>query len=332
MSNLVKIAIVGCGALTKTFYQPVLNQLEIKPFALVDPFVERTKQLAKEWGAEKVVASAEEIINDVDAAIIASPNFLHASQAKLFLEKGKHVLLEKPMTVNGQEGLELISTAKNNDAVLQVAMMRRFWKLNIAIKKIIEQNLLGKISTISMLEGGVLNWPAQSLALFDKKQSLGGVLIDTGSHTLDLLCWWIKDQPSNIRYKDDNKGGVETDCELAFTFMNSGIKADVGLTRIRNMPNEFKITGEKGSIIVKPFGNIFETSDPGIKNQIYNFFSEKELAGQTIQDVFYDQVESWMKSIETGLKPAVDAESVLPSIQLIESCYNERTDMSYPWN
>ena len=328
----MKIGLVGCGALTKIFYQPVLWRLGIKPFALVDPFAERTKVLAKEWGAEIVVASVEELPENIDAVIIASPNYLHAEQAKYFLEKGKHVLLEKPMTVNSEEAYTLIDTVKKSGAVLQIAMMRRFWKLNIAIKKFLENNMLGKISEITMLEGGVLNWPAQSIALFDKKQSLGGVLIDTGSHTLDLLCWWAQDTATEIKYSDDNKGGVETDCELSFRFKNTDVRADVALTRIRNLPNSYKLVGEKGWISVKPFGNLFETSGADIKKQIYGFYSEKELSEQTIHDVFYDQVKSWLESGNNGLKPTVEAESVLPSIQLIESCYNKRTDKSYPWD
>ena len=332
MNNNIKIAFVGCGALTKMFYQPVLHRLGIKPFALVDPFTERTKVLAKEWGAEIVVASVEELPENIDAAIIASPNFLHAEQAKFFLEKGKHVLLEKPMTVNDEEGSALIATAKKSGASLQVAMMRRFWKLNIAVKKMLENNLLEKITSVSMYEGGVMNWPAQSLALFDKKQSLGGVLIDTGSHTLDLLCWWMQDTPVDIKYKDDYKGGVETDCELSFRFKNSGTKAEVCLTRIRNLSNEYKITGEKGWIMVRPFGNLFETSDSSITKQLYTIYPEAELKNQTIHDVFDEQVKSWLQAISTGSQPLVNAESVLPSIQLIENCYRERTDKSYPWD
>jgi len=332
MNKNIRIALVGCGALTKIFYQPVLHRFGIKPFALVDPFTERTKLLAKQWGAGIVVASVDELLGNIDAAIIASPNFLHAEQARLFLEKGIHVLLEKPMTVNGQEGVELIATAKNAGAILQVAMMRRFWKLNMAVKKILENNLLGKITSISMMEGGVFNWPAQSLALFDKKQSLGGVLIDTGAHTLDLLCWWMQDIPVSIIYKDDNKGGVETDAELSFKFKNSGAKAEVCLTRIRNLSNEYKITGEKGWIMVRPSGNLFETSGSSITKQIYNIYPEAELKNQTIHDVFDEQVKSWLQAISAGTQSPVSAESVLPSIQLIENCYSERIDKSYPWD
>jgi predicted dehydrogenase len=327
----MKIALVGCGALTKTFYHPVLHRLSIKPFVLVDPSVDRTKQLAIEWGAELVAASPEEIAGSVDAAIIASPNFLHASQAKIFLQNGKHVLLEKPMTVSSAEGTDLVNTADACGAILQVAMMRRFWKLNKAVKKILEQNVLGRIKEITIYEGGVLNWPAQSLALFDKKQSLGGTLIDTGSHTLDLFCWWMQDEAVDISYADDYCGGVETDCELEFRFKNSGVHTRVTLTRIRNMSNEYRITGEKGWLLIKPFGNMFETSDAKISKQIYAVHSDLELRSQTINDVFDEQVRTWIRCIESGTSSPVSAASVLPSIRLIENCYKNRKAKVYPW-
>jgi predicted dehydrogenase len=249
----------------------------------------------------------------------------------LFLDKGKHVLLEKPMTISGQEGISLIGSAKVSGAVLQIAMMRRFWKLNIAVKKILENDLLGKLNEVSMLEGGVTNWPAQSIAMFDRKQSLGGVLIDTGSHTLDLLCWWMQDEVEHLQYADDNKGGVETDCELSFRFKTSGAEAKIGLSRIRNLQNEYLLKGEKGWIMVKPFGNVFETSDTGLTKQIFKIHTNNELTNQTIYNVFDEQVRAWLQAIKNNSKPAIDAESVLPSIQLIEHCYKERKGRSYPW-
>ena len=148
MNNNIKIALVGCGALAKTFYLPVLKRLGINLFALVDPSMEKTKELAKQWGIKKVIASPEEIVDVVDAAIIASPNFLHTSQAKLFLEKGKHVLLEKPIASTENEVMELIETAGRSGTVLQPGMMRRFWKINKAVKKLLQEELLGKLKII----------------------------------------------------------------------------------------------------------------------------------------------------------------------------------------
>ena len=332
MNNNIKIALVGCGALAKTFYLPVLKRLGINLFALVDPSMEKTKELAKQWSIKKVIASPEEIVDVVDAAIIASPNFLHTSQAKLFLEKGKHVLLEKPIASTENEVMELIETAGRSGAVLQPGMMRRFWKINKAVKKLLQEELLGKLKIITMQEGAVLNWPVESTAIFDSALSLGGVFMDTGSHTLDLLSWWVGDKNFELEYEDDNYGGVDADCRLAVNFIDKAVKAEVKLSRIRNMPNEFILTGAKGWIKLKPYANIFESSNRTIDKYIYNLYSAADLKQQSFEDLFAEQVKSWQQAIEQDSEPVVSAESVLPSIRMIEQGYKNRRQLNYAWN
>lgn len=327
-----RIGIIGCGALTRIFYIPVLKKLKMYPAVLVDPNIHGIMDLLKESGASNATASIDEAVPLIDAAIIASPNYLHARQANFLMKKGKHVLLEKPMTATEKDARELLSTSSQSSLVLQIGMMRRFWKINKAVKKMLDDRILGNLQTISMQEGGVLNWPVQSTAIFDPAQSLGGVLMDTGPHTIDLLCWWVGNEEYELQYEDDNHGGMEADCSLTVDFKKSGIHALIKLSRIRTMPNEYFLKGTKGWIKLKPFGNVFETSDRSIEKYIHNQYSSVGLKKQGIEDLFYEQVTGWLSAIELGSKPAIDAESVLPSIRLIEQCYLNRKQMEYAWN
>ena len=328
----LQIGIIGCGALTRIFYIPVLKKLNINPSVLIDPNVHGIADLVKESGALKVSDSIENSIVSVDAAIIASPNYLHAGQAKILLSNGKHVLLEKPMAATEIDAKELLEASLQSRAVLQIGMMRRFWHINKVVKKILANGILGKLQTVSMEEGGVLNWPVQSTAIFDPAQSLGGVLMDTGPHTLDLLYWWLGNDEYELHYEDDNHGGVEADCSLAVHFKKSGIHAHIKLSRIRTLSNEYILKGTKGWIKLKPYGNVFETSGRSIEKYIYNQYSSTELKNQGIEDLFYEQVTSWLSAIELGSKPAIDAESVLPSVRLIEQCYLHRQQIEYAWD
>ncbi len=332
MNNNLRLAIIGCGALSRIFYLPVLKKSTISTSVLVDPDIIGVSDLAKNYDVKKTSASLEEIIDDIDAAIVASPNFLHVPHAKLLLEKGKHVLLEKPIASTEKEVVELIISGKQSGAILQPAMMRRFWKLNKAVKKMLEEEVLGKLQTVSMLEGAVLNWPVQSTAIFNPQQSLGGVFMDTGSHTLDLLCWWVGDNNFELEYEDDNQGGVDTDCSLDVSFINKSVKANVKLSRIRNMPNEFILTGTKGWIKLKPYANMFESSGRGIDNYIYSLYTGEELKRQRFEDLFFEQVQSWLLSAEKGSTPVISAESVLPSIRMLEQGYKHRRQLNNAWN
>lgn len=329
--NEFKIGIIGCGSLTRQFYLPVLKKIGYSSIVLIDPATESVSRLAKEYSLHKISDSVEEALPDFDAAIIASPNFLHVPQALLLLQHGKHVLLEKPIASTQAEVERLMQTAKQSGALLQPAMMRRFWKINIAVKKLLQEEVLGKLQSVSMQEGDVLNWPVQSDAIFRKEQSLGGVFFDTGSHTLDLLCWWIGDQQAVLRYQDDNRGGVETEAHLEVQFLKSDIRASVRLSRIRKMPNEYLLQGTKGWIKLKPYGNIFETSDRKTDQFIFNQYSKQELRQQSFEDIFSEQVTCWLSAMEKKELPVVQTESVLPSIRMIETAYKSRTEINYAW-
>ncbi len=328
----LKIAIVGCGALTRIFYLPVFKRLSVNPVVLVDPDLTSINDLAKSSGAKKISNSLEDIADDIDAAIIATPNFLHFPQTKILLEKGKHVLLEKPIASKEALVKELINVEKSSGVILQPAMMRRFWKINKAVKTLLQEEIFGILQSVSMQEGGVLNWPVQSTAIFNPALSLGGVLMDTGSHTLDLLCWWVENRDFELEYEDDSHGGVEADCRLSVNFMNTSVKAEVKLSRIRNMSNEFILTGTKGWIKLKPWGNVFEASDRRIEKYIYRQYTREELKKQSFIDLFTEQVKNWLFAIEHGSAPVIDAESVLPSIRMIEQGYQHRRQLKYAWN
>jgi len=328
----IRIGIIGCGALTRIFYLPILKKLKIHPAVLVDTDINNISGLVKDSGALQAASSLEEAEPSMDAAIIASPNYLHARQAYYLLDKGKHVLLEKPMAASENDAMELKVVSQQRNAVLQIGMMRRFWKINRAVKSMLEDKILGTLQTLSMQEGGVLNWPVQSTAIFDPAQSLGGVLIDTGAHTLDLLCWWVGNEEYELHYEDDNHGGVEADCSLVIDFKKPDVRTQVKLSRIRNMANEFLISGTKGWIKLKPYGNVFESSGRSIDKYIYNQYSSAELKQQSFEDLFEAQIMSWLSAIEKGLKPVIAAESVLPSVRIIEQCYLNRRQMEYTWN
>src|SRR5262249_35614124 len=95
----VRVALIGCGAIAESMHLPILaGHEEIRLVALVDRNLERARQLAEGYAVAQVVADAAELRGgEVDAAIIATPPFHHAPCALALMERGIHVLVEKPM-------------------------------------------------------------------------------------------------------------------------------------------------------------------------------------------------------------------------------------------
>src|SRR5882672_4018709 len=93
----IRVAIVGCGAVTTSFHLPVLSGHDaLSITALVDPDERRARRLASLYNIPNVLASADSIDHAVaDAALIATPPFLHAAGAIELMRRGLHVLVEK---------------------------------------------------------------------------------------------------------------------------------------------------------------------------------------------------------------------------------------------
>src|SRR5262249_31836253 len=87
-------------------------------------------------------------------------------------------------------------------------------------------------------------------SMFKKESAGGGVLIDTGSHTLDALLWWLGDV-AQFDYADDAEGGVEADCEIHLT-MASGATGVVELSRTRELGNKVVIHGKHATLEAMP--------------------------------------------------------------------------------
>lgn len=82
---------------------------------------------------------------DVDLVVLASPNATHAPLARLALNAGKHVVVDKPFTLDMQEARELIALAEEKQRLLSVFHNRRWDSDYLGIKQAIEQGLIGKV-------------------------------------------------------------------------------------------------------------------------------------------------------------------------------------------
>src|SRR5689334_23769811 len=93
--------------------------------AAVDPIIERAQAAAAASGAE-ALSDASALLGRVDAVVVAVPTAQHLSVARPFLERGVHVLVEKPMATSLAEADEMIALAKETGACLAVGQTERF--------------------------------------------------------------------------------------------------------------------------------------------------------------------------------------------------------------
>ncbi|MCX6022034.1 MAG: Gfo/Idh/MocA family oxidoreductase, partial [Chloroflexi bacterium] len=251
----LRVGIIGCGAVAEQGHLPAFAGFPNATVSvLVDRNLRRAGQLAAKFRVPVVCDDYTDALADMDAAIVALPHFLHAPVSIDLLKRGIHVLVEKPMALTAAECEAMNAAAEESGAVLAAGLMRRYIRLNRWVKDAIAAGRIGRVLSFDIREGFVYNWPVASDFFFRKEAAGGGVLMDTGAHTLDSLIWWLGDVDS-VRYFDDSYGGVEADCEAHIT-MQSGATGIVELSRTRELRNTAIIRGEKGTLEVPFYHNL----------------------------------------------------------------------------
>lgn len=189
-------AIVGLGDIVRKRVGPaILAQPQSRVHACVtrDPAA-RADDLAS-LHPEHVYTDLDAMLADpaVDAVYLATPVYLHASQAIAALQAGKHVIVEKPMALNADEGRKILEAAEAAEGHLAVAYYRRFWPTFQRVKAMLDAKELGQIALVRVALHSWYAPPADDPKAWRVRPELsgGGVLSDVGSHRLDLLAWWF---------------------------------------------------------------------------------------------------------------------------------------------
>jgi predicted dehydrogenase len=335
LTQKIQLALIGCGAVTKLRHLPALaGRGDCQVIALVDANHDRAQELASQFAVPRVLSDYRETLRaGIDAAVIALPNHLHAPVSIDFLKAGVHVLVEKPMARTVAECDAMLGASEAGRAVLAVGLMRRFMQSAQFAKRAIESGLLGRIHSFDIRDGFVFTWPLASDFFFRRDSAGGGVLIDTGVHTLDQLLWWLGDVQS-FDYHDDNFGGVETDCEI-FLELESGVQGRVELSRTRNLRNTAIIRGERAELevgLVRNFAALRLTDAPAQIVGQGASLTEPPKPQSSQVEIIAAEYDDFFEAIRTGRQPTVSGLEGKKSVTLIEACYRERQPLSLPWD
>jgi predicted dehydrogenase len=240
----MRVAMIGCGAVTEQMHLPASVQVPgCNLVALVDRNLERARTLAAQYGVPRIAADYTEIQSDIDLALIATPPSSHAAIGVPLLKRGVHVLCEKPLSVTAEEAQRMIDAAQEGRAVLAVGLVRRFYPSFRALKAMVLRGQFGALREIRVEEGGEFSWPTQTGYMF-RREGGGGVLFDTGAHSVDLILW-LMGEVADVHYCDDALGGVESNARLELEFSN-GATGLFRLSRTRGFSNTLRVTGTRG--------------------------------------------------------------------------------------
>jgi predicted dehydrogenase len=344
--NVLRIALVGCGAISESFYAPAIaalaSQEGLSVSCLVDPEQQRLSVLGTLFPSALQLTQLDRAKSDeFDLAIVASPQRFHAEQTISLLTQGVHVLCEKPLASNLTEAKAMVRVAMENDCLLAVGLFRRFFPITQWIRDLVSGKDLGSPLRFSWSEGGVFDWPAATTSFFRKEASAGGVFADLGAHVLDLLLHWFG-QVADFYYQDDAMGGLEANAFLDLSFDN-GVKGRVRLSRDTRIPNSVWIEFERGIVWFQggTSGEItlqLKHCDFVAKSNLHHKLAD----GQSLcfapgspcrsyAQSFQEQIRNLCRAIRGQDSLHIPASDSLISISLIENCYANRSLINMPW-
>lgn len=292
--------------------------------ALYDIVPGRTQQWAKEKGLDvRSCKSFDELLEQVDAVSIVTPNYAHVPLVIRALEKGKHVLCEKPLSTNAEACREAVRYGKVTDRVKMIGFSYRGIPAVRWMKQEIDAGRLGRIFTWRETLGGCrianprvkLEWRMQ------KDLSGTGALADFGCHMLDLCDWTLHGVSGEIkavqgmmsttvsereRIFETGMGAVTNDDNAVFNVkFESGTLASFVASRLGVLRHTIEVYGEGGMML-------FRDDRP---NEVEVFFKEKDggytgsaqtaaVPEELVTEPWFDsEIEEFIDCIKTGRQP-----------------------------
>jgi UDP-N-acetylglucosamine 3-dehydrogenase len=256
--------------------------------------------------------------------IIATPNYLHAPLSIEFLSRGVNVLCEKVMALSTEEAQEMISTSEKSGAKLAIGYNRRYRPSLRFLKRILEENWLGKVTEFEYQDGFVFTSSlTRTNYVIDRRLSGGGALIDFGVHGLDTIVWLLG-EPDVASYKDDlQKGiGIENNVELELK-INEDIKGKMILSRTGFLKNTFTIKGTNGWVEMGS-GDPLNLKIYKKDSKICSGLGPVKIKTSWRNTDFSDQLNNMADAIIQDRKPLVNGQEGIKSLRIVEECYKSK--------
>ncbi|GIY49183.1 trans-1,2-dihydrobenzene-1,2-diol dehydrogenase [Caerostris darwini] len=251
-----KWGVVSAGKISHDFVTAVqsIQEKGLHEFvAVAARNVASANEFAQSHGIQKAYGSYEALAQDPDIEVVYVGTIAshHFAVGKLMLESGKHVLMEKPMTLNLKQTKELIEIARKHKRFLMEAIWSRFFPAYKCLMELIEKGTIGDIVHVNVNFG----IPLLDSERVMKKESGGGTILDLGIYTINAVTMvYHGEEPKKIAavgYLNDD--GVDIAMSSSLLYSNNRT-ANITTNALAEFPCELVIIGKKGQIKVpKPF-------------------------------------------------------------------------------
>ncbi|MCF7816609.1 MAG: Gfo/Idh/MocA family oxidoreductase [Kiritimatiellales bacterium] len=249
----IKWGIIGCGGIAHMFARGLQCLENGTLLAGASRSPGRAEAFAREHGVERAYADYESLVADpdIDAIYIATTHNLHFENAKLCLENGKHVLCEKPFTVNAAQTEELIALAREKNLFLMEAVWTRFLPAIGKLRELLAGGAIGEV--LSVKADFSISGDFGAKHRLRNKALAGGALLDLGIYPITFAAIVFGEPPLRIQSSAVmGNTGVDDRSFCLFDY-SGGRRAMLSSSFTHHAPTEAIVCGAKGYIRVPWF-------------------------------------------------------------------------------
>jgi predicted dehydrogenase len=316
MSNKVRFAMVGAGAISQSYAQAFEKCQDAQLVAVADVRPEAAKALAQgfncpSYDCYKKMAEGEKF----DAVIICTPPVTHLEISTYFLGRGVNVLCEKPLSIDSTSSQKMLDAAHASGAKLTMGSKFRYVDDVIRAKSIVASGILGEIVLFENAFTARVDMSTRWNS--NPKISGGGVLIDNGAHSVDIMRYFLG-PIADVQVIEGKRiqGLAVEDTVRVFVRSTAGVMGNVDLSWSINkeLDSYINIYGSNGTISV------------GWKESKYRQSASREWVvfgkGYNKVQAFGSQLDNFARNIRGEEPLLITAEDALASVQVIEAAYS----------
>ena len=279
-------AVLGTGVIANEMAQ-ALVKMNKRLYAVANRTHQKALDFAERYGVQKVYDQIDEVFEDeaVDIIYITSPHNTHYEFMKKALEHGKHILVEKSITLNSRELDEMIALAAEKKLVLAEAMT--IWHMPIYKKlwEIVQSGQLGKVQIITMNFGSFKEYNMSNR--FFSMNLAGGAMLDIGVYALSIVRSFMEEKPEDIvsQWKASPTGSDE---QATILLKNKQEQmATVALSMHSKQQKRAMISCEKGYIEIMEYPRadkaVIVDAESGERTEIES--------GETANALYYEMMD-----------------------------------------
>ena len=313
--NKLKFALIGTGGIAQTYAQAFQTSDCCRLVAVCDVNKDSARAFAEPFGAKvftdyKMLAEKSRI----DAVIISTPPDSHPEIAMFFMRQGTNVLCEKPLCLSVAEAKEMIECAEQSNVVFTMATKFRYCADVVKAKAIIASGVLGEVVQFENAFTAKVDMSKRWNS--DRAISGGGVLMDNGTHSVDIIRYFLGAITDVLALETAGTQNLSVDENvklLVKTANNVAASVDLTWGINKELPNFISVYGTNGTLHI------------GWRESKYKLNSSPDW---TIFGKGYDKVQAFKSKLENFRNAIVDGEELLTkpsdalaSVEVIEAAY-----------